>query len=84
MVSLRRVAHAPGMHRTRRDAPLLGHVRLAMSRFDERRIETAHATRGPDGRARLDEIARWEKEGGAVQDRRMRKQPIGIHDASSQ
>jgi hypothetical protein len=70
------------MDRTRRDVPLLGHVRLAMSRRDLRRTVTASAVRGvqdgPTGRASM---ARWENEGGAL--RKDREPLIGVHDTSN-
>jgi hypothetical protein len=84
MVGFRRVAQAFGMHRTRRDIPLLSHVRLAMSRRDKRRSETAPAGRGArDSRARSAETARRENEGGALRDPRNRKRLIGVHNASN-
>jgi hypothetical protein len=84
MVGFRRVAQAVGMHRTRRDIPLLSHVRLAMSRRDTRRSETAHRARGArDSRARSAEMARWENEGGAVGDPSNRKRLIDVHNASN-
>jgi hypothetical protein len=82
MVSSRGVAQALGMDRTRRDVPLLGHVRLAMSRRDLRRSVTAPAARGvQDGRAGMASMARWENEGGAL--RKDREPLIGVHDTSS-
>jgi hypothetical protein len=70
------------MDRTRRDVPLLGRVRLAMSRRDLRRTVTAPAVRGvqdgPTGRAAM---ARWENEGGAL--RKDREPLIGVHDTSN-
>jgi hypothetical protein len=82
MVSSRRAAQAVRMDRTRRDVPLLGHVRLAMSRRELRRSMTAPAARGvPDGRAGRTAMARWENEGGALpapKDRELR-----VHDTSN-
>jgi hypothetical protein len=84
MVSSRRVVQAPRMDRTRRDVPLLGHVRLAMSRRDLRRSPTAPAARdAQDERAGMAAMARWENEGGALRDPRDRQPLIGVHDTSS-
>jgi hypothetical protein len=84
MVSPRRAVHALRMDRTRRDVPLLGHVRLAMSRRDLRRRVPAPAARGvQDGRAARAEMARWENEGGALLNPKDREPLIGVHDTSS-
>jgi hypothetical protein len=82
MVSSRRVAQAVCMDRTRRDVPLLGHVRLAMSRRDLRRSMTAPAVRGvQDGRTWRAAMARWENEGGALGNPKDRK--LRFHDRSN-
>jgi hypothetical protein len=82
MVSPRRAVHALRMDRTRRDVPLLGHVRLAMSRRDLRRTVTASAVRGvQDGRTGRASMARWENEGGALL--KDREPLIGVHDTSN-
>jgi hypothetical protein len=82
--SLRPLAQASGMHRTRRDAPFLSHVRLTMSRRDKRGSETAYAARGAqDSRTRSAEMARWENEGGALRDSTNGERLIGVHNASS-
>ena len=84
MVSSRRVVQALHMDRTRRDVPLLGHVRLAMSRRDLRRSVTAPAARGvQDGRAGRAAMARWENEGGALLHPKDRELLIGVHDTST-
>jgi hypothetical protein len=84
MVSPRRAVHALRMDRTRRDVPLLGHVRLAMSRRDLRRTVTASAVRGvQDGRTGRASMARWENEGGALLNPKDREPLIGVHDTSS-
>jgi hypothetical protein len=84
MVSSRRVVQALHMDPTRRDVPLLGHVRLAMSRSDLRRSVTAPAARGVQGgRAGRAATARWQNEGGALLHPKDRAPLIGVHDASS-
>jgi hypothetical protein len=84
MVSSRRVVQALHMDRTRHDVPLLGHVRLAMSRRDLRRTVTASAVGGvQDGRAGRASMARWENEGGALPHPKNREPLIGVHDTSS-
>ena len=84
MVGSRRVAQGVCMHRTRRDVPFLGHLRLAMSRRDLRRRVPAPAARGvQDGRAARAEMARWENEGGALGDPTNREPLVGVHNTSS-
>jgi hypothetical protein len=84
MVSSRRVVQALHMDRTRRDVPLLGHVRLAMSRRDLRRTVTASAVGGvQDGRAGRASMARWENEGGALLHPKNREPFIAVHDTSN-
>jgi hypothetical protein len=84
MVSSGRVVQALRMDRTRRDVPLLGQVRLAMSRRDLRRSVIAPAVRGgQDGRAGRAAMARWENEGGALVNPKDREPLIGVHDTSS-
>jgi sensor c-di-GMP phosphodiesterase-like protein len=82
MVDSRRIAQASRMVRTRRDVPLLGHVRLAMSRRDLRL--TAPVVRGAqDERAGIAAMARWENEGGALMSPKDREPLIGVHDTTS-
>jgi hypothetical protein len=56
------------MHRTQRQATLVGRVRIAMRRRDERR--TANSGKAPaTGRRRRvesEQMASWENEGGAI------------------
>jgi hypothetical protein len=84
MVSSGRAVQALRMDRTRRDVPLLGHVRLAMSRRDLRRTVTAPAVRGVQygltGRAAM---ARWENDGGALRNPKDREPLTGVHDTSN-
>jgi hypothetical protein len=56
------------MHRTRRQATLVDHVRIAMSRREERRTAASDkvaATRRR-GHVASEQMARWENDGGAI------------------
>jgi hypothetical protein len=55
------------MQRTRRHAPFIEQVRIAMSRRDHRRTPAANATLATRRRHHESEqMARWENEGGSI------------------
>jgi hypothetical protein len=56
------------MHRTRRQATLVDHVRIAMSRREERRTAASGQSSATRSRRHVEsaQMARWENDGGAI------------------